>query len=44
MVAVKVMCHALNKISFFASNLEATSVLARVRVRASTGKDNLIKL
>ena len=43
-VAAEVVCHALNRMSFFASSSEAASASARARVRASTGRDGPIKL
>ena len=44
--AAEVVCHALNKMSFFVSSSEAASVSARARarVRASTCRDGPIKL
>jgi len=42
-VAAEVVCHALNKMSFFASSSEAASALARARVRASTRRDGSYK-
>jgi hypothetical protein len=47
-VAAEVVCHALNKMSFFASSSEAASASARARakakIRASTCRDGPIKL
>jgi hypothetical protein len=44
MAAVKVMCPALNKMSFFISSSEAVSASARARVKVSTRRDDPIKL
>jgi hypothetical protein len=43
-VAVEIVCHILNKMSFFVSSSEAASILVRVRVKTSISKDGLIKL
>jgi hypothetical protein len=40
----EVVCHALNKMSFFVSSSEAGSASARARVRPSTRRDGPIKL
>jgi hypothetical protein len=45
-IAVEVVYHALNKMSFFVSSLEAASALIRIKVKikANTYRDSLIKL
>jgi hypothetical protein len=42
--AAKIMCHALNEISFFASSSEAASALIRARAKANINNNGLIKL